>query len=137
MQKTAYEMRSSDWSSDVCSADLGEPPGQRNEDRARETAEQRHAHDRARRATAEPPRQRGKSRVVESHRLRRAEAGPGRVEDRLRAARGPYEQHRGAEDAAARHDAPAMAAVDRMSDREIGRAHVCTPVPNAQLACRL
>src|SRR3546814_5904489 len=63
------------------------------------------------------PRQRGKSRVVESHRLRRAEAGPGRVEDRLRAARGPYEQHRGAEDAAARHDAPAMAAVDRMSDR--------------------
>src|SRR3546814_1618010 len=24
-QKTAYEMRSSDWSSDVCSADLGRP----------------------------------------------------------------------------------------------------------------
>src|SRR3546814_4904712 len=25
-QKTAYEMRISDWSSDVCSSDLGEPP---------------------------------------------------------------------------------------------------------------
>src|SRR3546814_17167676 len=117
MQKTAYEMRSSDWSSDVCSADLGEPPGQRNEDRARETAEQRHAHDRARRATAEPPRQRGKSRVVESHRLRRAEAGPGRVEDRLRAARGPYEPHLRAAADSSRHAAPAMAAVDRQSPR--------------------
>src|SRR3546814_5185091 len=26
-QKTAYEMRISDWSSDVCSSDLGRPPG--------------------------------------------------------------------------------------------------------------
>src|SRR3546814_7839600 len=26
MQKTAYEMRISDWSSDVCSSDLGPPP---------------------------------------------------------------------------------------------------------------
>src|SRR3546814_20894700 len=26
-QKTAYEMRISDWSSDVCSSDLGVPPG--------------------------------------------------------------------------------------------------------------
>src|SRR3546814_9083326 len=25
-QKTAYEMRISDWSSDVCSSDLGDPP---------------------------------------------------------------------------------------------------------------
>src|SRR3546814_9310711 len=28
-QKTAYEMRIRDWSSDVCSSDLGEAPGQR------------------------------------------------------------------------------------------------------------
>src|SRR3546814_2682832 len=27
-QKTAYEMRISDWSSDVCSSDLVHPPGQ-------------------------------------------------------------------------------------------------------------
>src|SRR3546814_4985028 len=27
-QKTAYEMRISDWSSDVCSSDLATPPGQ-------------------------------------------------------------------------------------------------------------
>src|SRR3546814_3917496 len=27
-QKTAYEMRISDWSSDVCSSDLGRDPGQ-------------------------------------------------------------------------------------------------------------
>src|SRR3546814_5683470 len=28
-QKTAYEMRISDWSSDVCSSDLGSKPGER------------------------------------------------------------------------------------------------------------
>src|SRR3546814_4720980 len=30
-QKTAYEMRISDWSSDVCSSDLGEPYDHRND----------------------------------------------------------------------------------------------------------
>src|SRR3546814_1415261 len=32
-QKTAYEMRISDWSSDVCSSDLGALPGHEFEDR--------------------------------------------------------------------------------------------------------
>src|SRR3546814_9595976 len=32
-QKTAYEMRISDWSSDVCSSDLDVPCGQRRRDR--------------------------------------------------------------------------------------------------------
>src|SRR3546814_7462291 len=36
-QKTAYEMRISDWSSDVCSSDLaGRPPGLRQDDELRE-----------------------------------------------------------------------------------------------------
>src|SRR3546814_18097678 len=30
-QKTAYEMRISDWSSDVCSSDLRQPPDQRQD----------------------------------------------------------------------------------------------------------
>src|SRR3546814_2551415 len=34
-QKTAYEMRISDWSSDVCSSDLGARHGQRPSNRAR------------------------------------------------------------------------------------------------------
>src|SRR3546814_5415632 len=32
-QKTAYEMRISDWSSDVCSSDLGDRPRRRGTDR--------------------------------------------------------------------------------------------------------
>src|SRR3546814_3497199 len=39
-QKTAYEMRISDWSSDVCSSDLFDPPGtvaQCESDRSRHT----------------------------------------------------------------------------------------------------
>src|SRR3546814_18270005 len=34
-QKTAYEMRISDWSSDVCSSDLSQPRSQRGSDAAR------------------------------------------------------------------------------------------------------
>src|SRR3546814_4956740 len=40
-QKTAYEMRISDWSSDVCSSDLAERVGQNQH----EQHEQRHADD--------------------------------------------------------------------------------------------
>src|SRR3546814_18228354 len=45
-QKTAYEMRISDWSSDVCSSDLAADAGERIAQAGRHAgAEQRHQHD--------------------------------------------------------------------------------------------
>src|SRR3546814_11751851 len=55
---------------------IDEPAGQRDEDRAREPAEQGHTHDRARCAAAEPTSQRREPRVVKGHRLRDAKPDP-------------------------------------------------------------
>src|SRR3546814_2680747 len=44
-QKTAYEMRISDWSSDVCSSDLADAPARRTaQDRQRDAKRMRTAH---------------------------------------------------------------------------------------------
>src|SRR3546814_11470159 len=53
-QKTAYEMRISDWSSDVCSSDLGDVAVGTDEwkGRVRRPAVQEHRHDRQRLAGA-------------------------------------------------------------------------------------
>src|SRR3546814_10813898 len=45
-QKTAYELRISDWSSDVCSSDLSEPPPKRPRRSSPKPQLQRRSHDR-------------------------------------------------------------------------------------------
>src|SRR3546814_8244506 len=106
-QKTAYEMRISDWSSDVCSSDLARSAGC------------------ARRAPRSGPAPgapiispSSRNPLREDRLQRKAQAAPreARAHERADAARGG--------DAVARRD-------------EIGRAHVLTPVTNAHLVCRL
>src|SRR3546814_10764751 len=70
-QKTAYEMRISDWSSDVCSSDL-QPPPCRTGDHDRDAAQRQHAATEAlrrhRRLTApRTPQLSGVARVSEAH----------------------------------------------------------------------
>src|SRR3546814_1718569 len=115
-QKTAYEMRISDWSSDVCSSDLdGDADRPSPASRDGETGSQQ-------RFATSPPRRhgsvcpgackRGKGRRARSCerqdrarcRLRTAAATPWRTDDR--------------------------------DWTELGREHVCTHVNNAHLACR-
>src|SRR3546814_6626737 len=118
-QKTAYEMRISDWSSDVCSSDLVVvqvasvgPVG----DIFQEVAEIQHV------ALAE----------VE-------------VGDDVVAAVGAVGEDEGIRPVAAGQGVVTLAAVKHVSAgpadehvvAKIGRAHVCTPVPNAHLVCRL
>src|SRR3546814_4871207 len=111
-------MRISDWSSDVCSSDLV----------PEEIAEQSQAHDtdeaapkpkRAPRARRAP-----KSEAVadESHTMDAAILPP----SISRADNDSGEEER-----------PTPRKRTRRTRPEIGRAHVCTPVTNAQLVCRL
>src|SRR3546814_7049117 len=112
-QKTAYEMRISDWSSDVCSSDL-RPPRQRGDDRPR-----------AGRERARPWQIRGGART------RRACQRPAAGEHRaLAACPGPDARGRSPAEAG-RLKAPAGRPTD------IGRAHVSPPVTNSQHVCRL
>src|SRR3546814_2391451 len=122
-QKTAYEMRISDWSSDVCSSDL---PALEARDRLPQ-----HRHDDAA----------GKRRALEKRfvdEFRGVAAGA-----KLRHSDLPFAEE---------VDAKAPVALDMFSgDRrfvdadqqgwrlhtQIGRAHIRTPVTNAQLVCRL
>src|SRR3546814_2715425 len=52
-QKTAYELRISDWSSDVCSSDLGRPAAPRSSDRSRASRRSRGRIHQVRRSSAE------------------------------------------------------------------------------------
>src|SRR3546814_7854642 len=139
-QKTAYEMRISDWSSDVCSSDL--------------LYELRTGAGRCGGAD-QPP-----SGRISVHALHRHRAGLLMSEDDISMAPTPFEE---GEDGRApsrwRRLAIWAAAVlgalavlvaglsaylnsdpgQRMLVRQIaiGRAHVCTPVTTAQLVCRL
>src|SRR3546814_10517435 len=56
-QKTAYEMRISDWSSDVCSSDLGADPDAADQDVHRRRPARRRADDRRRHRAAAAVRQ--------------------------------------------------------------------------------
>src|SRR3546814_5109040 len=106
-QKTAYEMRISDWSSDVCSSDL---------DRVRGLVLLRHlergGHQHRQRAD-----------ILDQ---RRRETDRGGEHDEL-----------GADPLDAARDQGLRAFDHPRSLHQIGRAHVWTPVTNAQLVCRL
>src|SRR3546814_10000393 len=131
-QKTAYEMRISDWSSDVCSSDLvaAVPRSELPDDfRCRQE-----------RCNRPLPGQRGdepraRTRFAVSGRLRGAVSrrDDGRYPDRRRRppfARATGRIHPGPEGTYRTRDGT-------FSGRQIGRAHVCTPVTNAHLVCRL
>src|SRR3546814_3661991 len=89
-QKTAYEMRISDWSSDVCSSDLERRRGDIDfgTDDDRRDAGQDIADRTADAAGDDPHHQRGKGRNAPRQRLRRAEHGIGGEPDGV----GPFEQ---------------------------------------------
>src|SRR3546814_955622 len=112
-QKTAYEMRISDWSSDVCSSDLEEGDGA-----GRIAAGVAHPLGRLHLFALRP---------LE---LRKAvgPAGVGAVGGAGVDDPGPRIVDHG--------DRLARRLVGQAED-EIGRAHVCTPVTNAHLVCRL
>src|SRR3546814_4985072 len=113
-QKTAYEMRISDWSSDVCSSDLPHLFSARNGSRKNDvdgmrvgSANRNHCAHAARSfGGAAASRCKGDSSIVMSL-----------VGSVLQARR--------------------MPAASSASLTKIGRAHVCTPVTNAHLVCRL
>src|SRR3546814_1965078 len=126
-QKTAYEMRISDWSSDVCSSDL---PGFGDRDRGVGGAH-RHRRDalRLQRAVGAIDDEHGRPAVgCGARAIPIGDLKPGVVilaaEDRRKDDRaGPRP--------------PLVVAADDLAAAEIGRAHVCTPVTNAHLVCRL
>src|SRR3546814_4424221 len=116
-QKTAYEMRISDWSSDVCSSDLLRAAHLARAGRRgiagggqRRALDSEHGRQRLRlsaRAAVRPRSPAHARRAGATHAQRHAPGAPGRPERRFAAG------------------------------REIGRANVCTPVTNAHLVCRL
>src|SRR3546814_1689657 len=119
-QKTAYEMRISDWSSDVCSSDLSRRS-------FRVSADVRHQQTRTQLAAHPLPVETGlgveTGKVLEvqalaiRRELRRADVlQVQQVVDLIRASR-----------------------IDRARCRQqqIGRAHVCTPVNTAHIVCRI
>src|SRR3546814_8017296 len=116
-QKTAYEMRISDWSSDVCSSDLRDP------------ARARWPDGRARRSGGTAGERRAP--LAGAGRPDRGDEAEVRPEDGARAA--PNRGRRGA-DGGARADRELHRT--RALDREIGSATVLTPVTNAHLVCR-
>src|SRR3546814_4248520 len=117
-QKTAYEMRISDWSSDVCSSDL--------------------LHRHVSRALLERQVARPRvARIGEEGALVDIEVEVDRIERD-----DPRQDGLVRRDEIADGDEVAVdAAADRRPDlgvlEEIGRAHVWTPVTNAHLVCRL
>src|SRR3546814_4495245 len=121
-QKTAYEMRISDWSSDVCSSDLARgKAGRRCRDGPTPAAYGRSG-PKGRGDSAPPPaRDRRRSRHAISRAIARAASR--RSPNRAPAARGQSSSP----EAADRSPPPG-----RSED-----AHVCTPVTNAHLVCRL
>src|SRR3546814_10759851 len=107
-QKTAYEMRISDWSSDVCSSDLRLAACRREVELNRRLSTDVYL---------------GVADVLDS-------AGEP-CEHVLVMRRMPADRRLST---LVLEGAPVEEALD---DLEIGRAHVCHPVPNAHLVCRL
>src|SRR3546814_10336028 len=120
-QKTAYEMRISDWSSDVCSSDLALAGAVGGGDARRDRSGDGQAGGRR----AYGSRQAGAIDPA----FPRTEA---RTEDSLCTC------HRGSTPAhGVGTGTQALAQRARDLPGEIGREHVLTPVTNAQLVCRL
>src|SRR3546814_2652488 len=126
-QKTAYELRISDWSSDVCSSDLTSSSGRAERRRgAGDRGRPRYpagAASAASFSTAASPCEESVLRAL--GRRRRLDCGVGDA-PQVQAGVCPV-------------GPPAFAARGQFLRgwHEIGRAHVCTPVTNAHLVCRL
>src|SRR3546814_1535451 len=136
-QKTAYEMRISDWSSDVCSSDLRAEHG--GGAAALLRCQQRGQPSWCRHLVVVDEGDKGA--VLRGGRIERRIAREGDAAARL----GDIVQRPG-EAFRRRRDLNARLAVGTVVDdddngldraAQIGRAHVCTPVTNAQLVCRL
>src|SRR3546814_4948235 len=113
-QKTAYEMRISDWSSDVCSSDLvaaGEWERARDMDAAMNSRSEKLTIRDARVVVTCPGRN-FVTLVIET------DQGVTGIGD-------------------ATLNGRELAVASYLSDHEIGRAHVCTQVTNAHIVCRL
>src|SRR3546814_10674790 len=121
-QKTAYEMRISDWSSDVCSSDLRSAPPAHVRAAERERAPVESGCDRAASTC-------GVHGMAETKRA--GSAALCRREVRRRSERDRSLQRRQGR-GRLRHPR-----ADLRRRSEIGRAHVCTPVTKAKLVCRL
>src|SRR3546814_9789389 len=84
-QKTAYEMRISDWSSDVCSSDLSSPPGPcRSRGRSRGPSRRRAALSPPSRPPASASRRRRATRMTSRWRLRRSEEHTSELQSLMR-----------------------------------------------------
>src|SRR3546814_5137912 len=114
-QKTAYEMRISDWSSDVCSSDLGRQLARLL------VVEDCHLPEPRETSTPCQERSRSARRIVDARTVTRF-----------------LDLGQGHSPAGALTTAAEPLRHLRCSHRikEIGRAHVSTPVTNAQLVCR-
>src|SRR3546814_7005265 len=119
-QKTAYEMRISDWSSDVCSSDLLQVHGV--EDHAARSAQAAHL-----RRAADDDVARADGNDPAAGRSRQAERSSGVQGQRSGRGDGLRDVHRTAR---TQVDERAGGSEDRKSTR-------LTPVTNAQLVCRL
>src|SRR3546814_8462261 len=115
-QKTAYDMRISDWSSDVCSSDL------------RDAGAVARCHRPAQRDRRRP------GRLGPSPKM-----GTGADRQALAAARliSWLAYSDGSSRRRSQHQECQMVLRQEGREEEIGRAHVCTPVTNAHLVCRL
>src|SRR3546814_1680310 len=122
-QKTAYEMRISDWSSDVCSSDLSTIP----ELAAGSSQEPHPPSSRVAGPTHAKGQGQGHHMTAFTDRLSRA-VDYARIAHARQVRKGTHVPYL----------SPVLGVAALVIDYgEIGRAHVCTPVHNAQPVCRL
>src|SRR3546814_7600361 len=123
-QKTAYEMRISDWSSDVCSSDL----------RKRDGSTLTYQYDALNRMTKKVvPARTGLASTHTRDVYYGYDARGQQLYARFDGASSSSEGLTTVSDALGRMTSSAL----KMDGVKIGRAHVGTPVPNAHIACRL
>src|SRR3546814_2724939 len=123
-QKTEYEMRISDWSSDVCSSDLDFDPRHRSDDVDVTPADDRH-HVRENVLFIDTPRR--------DLRIAGRIHAEGMLDVEFLTSQ--HAPSRNKPFVALQRGSPILSLSDRVG--EIGRAHVSTPVTNAHTACRL
>src|SRR3546814_5884347 len=133
-QKTAYEMRISDWSSDVCSSDL---PALAKTAARVEASDERNLYRNVAADFVNRHAKRKNRSWQETARLLGLRPDPD-TDGELKPIKGGLADNKkwGARrvQEIARRDIREL--IDGIEERgEIGRAHVCTPVTNAQLVC--
>src|SRR3546814_9740228 len=128
-QKTAYEVRISDWSSDVCSSDLRQAIGRRDECHRRWVFRNPRASSTS--SSCPNPRGRGGSGIRPARSRDRAPRRPRRF------LRHNVSLRREIRQAAIGCSPSTCDGPIHGAEPEIGRAHVWTPVTNAHLVCRL